>query len=107
MPRTGVEPARGINPTRPSTWRVCLFRHLGNEQLIFYGYFVFLQPIFPANNPIGKDNGIEVRLNGQKVLARFADVTGGRGAIPCLSTSLIVPQQYLQAWREAKAGLLA
>ena len=30
VPGTGVEPARGINLTRPSTWRVCQFRHPGS-----------------------------------------------------------------------------
>ncbi len=29
MPRRGLEPPRGVIPTRPSTWRVCQFRHLG------------------------------------------------------------------------------
>ena len=29
VPRAGVEPARRFLSTRPSTWRVCQFRHLG------------------------------------------------------------------------------
>ena len=31
LPGTGFEPAWGINPTRPSTWRVCQFRHPGES----------------------------------------------------------------------------
>ena len=29
VPRTGIEPARPKTVTRPSTWRVYQFRHLG------------------------------------------------------------------------------
>ena len=34
VPKTGVEPIRGVSPTRPSTWRVCQFRHFGNHCIL-------------------------------------------------------------------------
>jgi hypothetical protein len=33
LPETGLEPALPIKATRPSTWRVCQFRHSGAEAL--------------------------------------------------------------------------
>lgn len=35
VPKTGLEPARGVIPTRPSTWRVCQFRHFGIHKHYF------------------------------------------------------------------------
>src|SRR5262249_55438789 len=37
VPETGLEPALPVKATRPSTWRVCQFRHSGWISHLHYG----------------------------------------------------------------------